>query len=46
MDGFKKEKKNPTQTSSFFFFLNFSKDLYVPVMRQALFKYAVHVGKG
>lgn len=45
MDGFKKEKKNPTQTS-FFFFFNLSKDLYVPVMRQALFKYAVHVGKG
>lgn len=43
MDGFKKEKKTPHKL---LFFLNFSKDLYVPVMRQALFKYAVHVGKG
>lgn len=43
MDGFKKEKKKP-HTNFFFFY--FSKDLYVPVMRQALFKYAVHVGKG
>lgn len=39
------KKKKKTHTN-FFFFLNFSKDLYVPVMRQALFKYAVHVGKG
>lgn len=41
------KKKKKTHTNFFFFFfLNFSKDLYVPVMRQALFKYAVHVGKG
>lgn len=41
-----KKKKKPHTNFFFFFFFNLSKDLYVPVMRQALFKYAVHVGKG